>query len=141
MNVWRCRVMRRDSVHPTGERRAQGTRRESVRALRGELELDQRFEDEREGEAVKKLTPEAETPIFQEVNRELGELPEIDIHDFDQHAFEFLREYDEQKSQQKAPDTSVSADAEEAEDEETEEPVAAAAGAGSRRGGRRRKGN
>ena len=90
---------------------------------------------------MKKLTPEAETPIFQEVNRELGELPEIDIHDFDQHAFEFLREYDEQKSRQKSPDTSVSGEAEEDADEETAEPVAAAAGAGSRRGGRRRKGS
>jgi hypothetical protein len=92
---------------------------------------------------VKKLTPEAETPIFQEVNRELGELPEIDIHDFDQHAFEFLREYDEQKSQQPSPDTSVSAEAEDVEDadEGSDEPVAAGAGAGSRRGGRRRKGN
>ena len=90
---------------------------------------------------MKKLTPEAETAIFQEVNRELGELPEIDIHDFDQHAFEFLREYDELKSRQKSPDTSVSGEAEEDADEETAEPVAAAAGAGSRRGGRRRKGS
>ncbi|GAA2334891.1 hypothetical protein GCM10009854_08340 [Saccharopolyspora halophila] len=90
---------------------------------------------------MKKLNPEAETPIFQELNKELGDLPEIDIHDFDQHAFEFLREYDEQKSEQ---DTTATAEAEESADEETGEPVAAAAGSGSggsRRGGRRRKGS
>jgi hypothetical protein len=45
-----------------------------------------------------KTTPDAETPIFRELHEELGELPEIDIHDFDKHAFDFLREYDEQKS-------------------------------------------
>ncbi|GAB3674969.1 hypothetical protein GCM10027597_12490 [Saccharopolyspora tripterygii] len=89
-------------------------------------------------------TPEVETPIFRELNKELGELPEIDIHDFDKHAFDFLREYDEQKSQEPEQDASA----------EAAEPVAVSAGSaasgsgtsssgasGSRRGGRRRKGN
>ncbi|MCI2418944.1 hypothetical protein MOQ72_15985 [Saccharopolyspora sp. K220] len=77
---------------------------------------------------MNKTTPDLETPIFRELHDELGDLPEIDIHDFDQHAFDFLREYDEQKS---------------AKDEAAEpaEPVAASAGTGSRRGGRRRKGD
>ncbi|MGP4021651.1 hypothetical protein [Saccharopolyspora sp. 5N708] len=86
------------------------------------------FESEREGEAVNKTTPDLETPIFRELHDELGELPELDIHDFDQHAFDFLREYDEQKS------TVEETPAE-------PEPVAASAGTGSRRGGRRRKGD
>ncbi|MGI8309160.1 hypothetical protein [Saccharopolyspora hattusasensis] len=77
---------------------------------------------------MKKTTPDLETPIFRELNKELGELPELDIHDFDQHAFDFLREYDEQKS--------AAAD----ESAEAAEPVVASAGSGSRRGGRRRKG-
>ncbi|WP_190819935.1 hypothetical protein [Saccharopolyspora pogona] len=77
---------------------------------------------------MKKTTPDLETPIFRELNKELGELPELDIHDFDQHAFDFLREYDEQKSS--AADESA----------EAAEPVVASAGSGSRRGGRRRKG-
>ncbi|WP_406688381.1 hypothetical protein [Saccharopolyspora sp. ID03-671] len=94
---------------------------------------------------MKKLsTPEAETPIFREINKELGELPEIDIHDFDKHAFDFLREYDEQKSQEAVQETPA----------EEAEPVAVSAGSttsesgsagsetsGGRRGGRRRKGN
>ncbi|RRO13696.1 hypothetical protein EIL87_22165 [Saccharopolyspora rhizosphaerae] len=94
---------------------------------------------------MKKLTtPEAETPIFRELNNELGELPEIDIHDFDKHAFDFLREYDEQKSQEPEQETPA----------EAAEPVAVSAGStasesgsssssagGNRRGGRRRKGN
>lgn len=92
---------------------------------------------------MKKLNPEAETPIFQELNKELGDLPEIDIHDFDEHAFEFLREYDEQKSETSEQDTTATAEAEESADDEAGEPVAAAAGGsgGSRRGGRRRKGS
>ncbi|MEV0696473.1 hypothetical protein AB0I53_00930 [Saccharopolyspora sp. NPDC050389] len=79
---------------------------------------------------MKKTTPDLETPIFRELNNELGELPEIDIHDFDKHSFDFLREYDEQKSSA-------------AESAEAAEPVAASAsaGGGSRRGGRRRKGD
>jgi hypothetical protein len=80
---------------------------------------------------VKKTTPDPETPIFRELNNELGELPEIHIHDFDQHAFDFLREYDAQKS---TPDETATESAQ-------QEPVAASAGAGSRRGGRRRKGD
>lgn len=94
---------------------------------------------------MKKLTtPEVETPIFRELNKELGELPEIDIHDFDKHAFDFLREYDEQKSQEPEQDATA----------EAAEPVTVSAGSaasgsgssssgasGSRRGGRRRKGN
>ena len=93
---------------------------------------------------MKKLpTPEVETPIFKQLNNELGELPEIDIHDFDKHAFDFLREYDEQKSQEPEQETAA----------EAGEPVAVSAGSasgsgssssgnsGSRRGGRRRKGN
>lgn len=76
---------------------------------------------------MKKTTPDLETPIFRELNKELGELPELDIHDFDQHAFDFLREYDEQKSSAAA------------ESAEAVEPVAASAGSRSRRGGRRRK--
>ncbi|GAA0507597.1 hypothetical protein GCM10011581_20640 [Saccharopolyspora subtropica] len=82
--------------------------------------------DEREGEAVRNTTPDLETPIFRELNKELGELPEIDIHDFDKHAFDFLREYDEQK-----------AAADKAQSTEQAEPVAASTGA--HRGGRRRK--
>ncbi|MGW1682791.1 hypothetical protein [Saccharopolyspora sp. NPDC002376] len=84
---------------------------------------------------MKKTTPDLETPIFRELNKELGALPEIDIHDFDQHAFDFLREYDAQAQ-------------EETSSEAAAEPVAAASAAsgsksksGSRRGGRRRKGD
>jgi hypothetical protein len=38
---------------------------------------------------VSKATYEQETPIFVELNKELGELPEIVIHDFAAHGFEF----------------------------------------------------
>ncbi|MER6989358.1 hypothetical protein ABT337_14645 [Saccharopolyspora hirsuta] len=78
---------------------------------------------------MKKTTPDLETPIFRELNEELGALPEIDVHDFDEHAFDFLREYD--------------AKAEEEKTDEPAEPVAATSGSGSssRRGGRRRKGD
>ncbi|MDA3644647.1 hypothetical protein OU416_11315 [Saccharopolyspora indica] len=79
---------------------------------------------------MKKTTPDLETPIFRELNEELGALPEIDVHDFDEHAFDFLREYD--------------ANAEREQAEEAAEPVAAASGGksgSSRRGGRRRKGD
>lgn len=34
-------------------------------------------------------TTDPGTPIFGELNKELGELPEIDIHDFDWHGIEF----------------------------------------------------
>ncbi|WP_246154476.1 hypothetical protein [Saccharopolyspora hirsuta] len=87
------------------------------------------FESEREGEAVKKTTPDLETPIFRELNEELGALPEIDVHDFDEHAFDFLREYDAKAAEEKT--------------DEPAEPVAATSGSGSssRRGGRRRKGD
>jgi hypothetical protein len=47
------------------------------------------FESEREGEAVNTTTPDPGTPIFGELNKELGELPEIEVHDFDSHGFEF----------------------------------------------------
>ena len=53
-------------------------------------------------------TSSAETPIFQELNQELGELPEIDVHDFDEHAFDFLHE---QQQQQESAETSGSAHA------------------------------
>nr|WP_218888616.1 hypothetical protein [Saccharopolyspora hordei] len=66
-----------------------------------------------------------ETPIFRELHEELGELPEIDVHDFDEHAFDFLREYVSVTEEEKA--------------EEQSEPVAASSSSGSRRGGRRRK--
>ncbi len=36
--------------------------------------------------------PDSETPIFQEINEELGELPEIDVHDFTEHAFGLLND-------------------------------------------------
>lgn len=65
-----------------------------------------------------KTTVDPETPIFGELQQELGELPNIDIHDFDQHAFDFLREEQEQVK---------------------DEVVVADSSAGSRRGGRRRK--
>ncbi|MFD0918188.1 hypothetical protein [Saccharopolyspora rosea] len=65
-----------------------------------------------------KTTVDPETPIFGELQQELGELPNIDIHDFDQHAFDFLREEQEPVK---------------------DEVVVADSSAGSRRGGRRRK--
>ncbi|MBB5154363.1 hypothetical protein [Saccharopolyspora phatthalungensis] len=84
---------------------------------------------------MKKTTPDLETPIFRELNKELGELPEIDIHDFDKHAFDFLREYDEQRSTaDESAATATTAATEKAK------PVAASTGS-SRRGGRRRKGD
>lgn len=33
--------------------------------------------------------PDPGTPIFGELNNELGGLPDIDVHEFDSHAFDF----------------------------------------------------
>lgn len=38
---------------------------------------------------MNKTTPDPGTPIFGELNKELGELPEITVHDFDSHGFGF----------------------------------------------------
>lgn len=38
---------------------------------------------------MNRTTPDAETPIFRELNAELGELPEIVVPAFDWHGFEF----------------------------------------------------
>lgn len=84
---------------------------------------------------MKKTTIDPETPIFRELNKELGELPEIDIHDFDEHAFDFLREYDAEKAiANETADEPIAPEP---------EPVAVAASVGgwSSRGGRRRKGD
>lgn len=37
-------------------------------------------------------TADAETPIFGELSRELGDLPEITIHDFESYGFNFFGE-------------------------------------------------
>jgi hypothetical protein len=37
---------------------------------------------------VNRTTADAQTPIFRELNAELGELPEIVVPDFDWHGFE-----------------------------------------------------
>lgn len=68
-------------------------------------------------------THDPETPIFGELNKELGELPEIDVHDFDKHAFDFLRE----------------AEAESSENAEASVTAAADAKSSAKKGGRRRK--
>ena len=69
-------------------------------------------------------THDPETPIFGELNKELGELPEIDVHDFDKHAFDFLREAEAAGSEQA---------------EQAQAPAAADAKPSAKKGGRRRK--
>lgn len=46
---------------------------------------------------MNKTTPDPETPIFGELNAELGELPEIVVHDFDSHGFQFGSEASDDK--------------------------------------------
>jgi hypothetical protein len=46
---------------------------------------------------VNKTTPDPGTPIFGELNEELGELPEIVVHDFDSHGFQFGSEASDDK--------------------------------------------
>ena len=38
---------------------------------------------------MQQTTPDPGTPIFGELSQELGEPPEIDVHDFDAHGFQF----------------------------------------------------
>lgn len=78
-------------------------------------------------------TSRADTPIFQALNQELGELPDFDVHDFDEHAFDFLHE------QQESADTSGAAHAQPGQLHEVQEAEETSAESGSRRGGRRRK--
>lgn len=79
---------------------------------------------------VNRATPDPETPIFGELNRELGELPEIDIHDFETHAFGLLKDSDSESADEDAPEGTESAEA-----DTTSQPTRINAG------GRRRKEN
>ncbi|GAA3364557.1 hypothetical protein [Saccharopolyspora gregorii] len=63
--------------------------------------------------------PDPGTPIFGELNNELGGLPDIDVHEFDSHSFDF--------------------GGGSAESDGAARQNAAANGGGSRSGGRRRK--
>lgn len=79
-------------------------------------------------------TSSAETPIFRELNQELGELPEIDVHDFDEHAFDFLHE-----QQQESAATNGAAHAQPGQLHEVQDAEDTSTEQGPRRGGRRRK--
>ncbi|GAA2816377.1 hypothetical protein [Saccharopolyspora taberi] len=81
-------------------------------------------------------THDPETPIFGELNRELGELPEIDVHEFDKHAFDFLREA-EAESFEKTASFENKAGSDKAEAAVT--PVKDAKPSAKKGGGRRRK--
>lgn len=79
---------------------------------------------------VDRTTPDPETPIFGELNKELGELPEIDIHDFEMHAFGLLKDSDSESSAEDASEKTGAA-----ESDTTSQPTRINAG------GRRRKEN
>ncbi|QUH05590.1 hypothetical protein HUO13_36750 [Saccharopolyspora erythraea] len=72
-------------------------------------------------------THDPKTPIFGELNKELGELPEIDVHDFDMHAFDFIREAEAESA--KRHEQAQVADSE----------SATASATAGKKGGRRRK--
>lgn len=41
---------------------------------------------------MSKTTSDPGTPIFGELNKELGELPDIEVHDFDSYGFDFSKD-------------------------------------------------
>ncbi|WP_460958460.1 hypothetical protein [Parasphingorhabdus pacifica] len=87
---------------------------------------------------MNRATPDPETPIFRELNNELGDLPEIDVHDFDAHAFGLLTENPENSD---GSDSSESGNAD-GDDSETSETAAQDSASQPTRisaGGRRRK--
>ena len=47
---------------------------------------------------MNKTTSDPGTPIFGQLNEELGELPEITIHDFDWHGFDFPTDVEQAES-------------------------------------------
>lgn len=79
---------------------------------------------------MSRTTPDPETPIFGELNEELGELPEIDVHDFDAHAFGLLTD---------SPESSEAASSDEDGSAASEEADAASQPTRISAGGRRRK--
>lgn len=84
---------------------------------------------------VNRATPDPETPIFRELNQELGDLPEIDVHDFDAHAFGLLTETPENSDSS----DSGNADGDDSETSETTAEDSASQPTRISAGGRRRK--
>lgn len=72
--------------------------------------------------------PDPGTPIFGELNNELGGLPEIDVHEFDSHSFDFGGESGE-SGESEQQDTAAA----------TQSGQAAQTKSATRSGGRRRK--
>jgi hypothetical protein len=76
---------------------------------------------------VNKTTSDPGTPIFGELNKELGELPEIEVHDFDSYGFDFSK------------DTSGESTAQEASEDSTGKSGSESTNKSAKAGGRRRR--
>ncbi|MGI8312050.1 hypothetical protein [Saccharopolyspora hattusasensis] len=56
---------------------------------------------------MNKTTSDPGPPIFGELNKELGELPEIEVHDFDSYGFDFSKDTSGESAAQEASENST----------------------------------